>query len=46
LAALRAKWLPQSDTDDDLGLALFIEKEHWQNMEIAIANGIAKALNG
>jgi|TARA_R110002124_G_scaffold78820_2_gene210143 hypothetical protein len=46
LVALRTKWLPQSEEDDDLGTALYLENQYWENMQIAVANGIGKALNG
>lgn len=29
-----------------MGLALFLERNYWDNFEVAIANGIAKAFNG
>ncbi|WP_172449194.1 DUF6890 family protein [Bowmanella denitrificans] len=46
MLALRAKWLPHSNDDDDLGTALYLENQYWQNMAISVANGIAKAMKG
>ena len=45
--ALVDRWLPGMEpTVDNLGTAKWLEDEHWRRMEIAVANGIAKALNG
>lgn len=29
-----------------MGTAKWLEDEHWRRLEIAVANGIARALNG
>ncbi|EPB6911829.1 hypothetical protein ACRRN4_000507 [Pseudomonas aeruginosa] len=45
--ALVERWLPgAAPTADNLGTARWLEEEHWRRMEIAVANGIAKALKG
>ncbi|HBO2948544.1 MULTISPECIES: DUF6890 family protein [Pseudomonadaceae] len=45
--ALVERWLPGTPpTADAMGTAKWLEDEHWRRMEIAVANGIAKALNG
>lgn len=31
---------------ENLGTAKWLEDEHWRRMEIAVANGIAKAFQG
>ncbi|WP_371824041.1 hypothetical protein [Hahella sp. HN01] len=47
LRAYAAKWLSaQEPNEDALGLALFLERDYWSKHEIAVANGIAKALKG
>jgi len=43
---MRQKWLPKSDKDEDLGIALYLENDFWENMRDVVASGIAKALNG
>ncbi|WP_268799068.1 DUF6890 family protein [Pseudomonas huanghezhanensis] len=45
--ALVDRWLPGSEpTAHNLGTAKYLEDEHWKRMEIAVSNGIAKALKG
>jgi len=45
--ALAQHWLPGAEpTAETLGTARWLEEEHWRRMEIAVANGIARALNG
>ncbi|WP_374755451.1 DUF6890 family protein [Pseudomonas putida] len=45
--ALAERWLPGTPpTAEVMGTAKWLEDEHWRRMEIAIANGIAKAFNG
>lgn len=45
--ALTMHWLPGADFSiENMGTAKFLEDEHWRRMEIAVANGIATALNG
>ncbi|MDG9666725.1 hypothetical protein ONV78_03180 [Hahella sp. CR1] len=47
MRAYAAKWLSaQEPSEDALGLALFLERDYWSKHEIAVANGIAKALKG
>lgn len=42
----RRKWLPsESDSDANLARAVWLEKNHWENMAIATANGVAKAFS-
>lgn len=44
LLALAERWLPGRPADTDtLGTALWLERDYWQKMEIAVANGIARA---
>lgn len=44
---MTTRWLPGTEpTIENLGLAKWLEDEHWRRMEIAVANGIAHALNG
>ena len=33
-------------TEETLGAALWLEKRYWQQMEIAVANGISLAFGG
>ena len=45
--ALVARWLPgEAPTADNMGTAKWLEDQHWQRMEIAVANGIARAFKG
>jgi hypothetical protein len=37
---------PRDYTEDSLGAALWLEKRHWKEMEIAVANGIIRAFEG
>jgi hypothetical protein len=47
LVALTARWLPgEPPTVENMGTAKWLEDEHWKRMEYAVANGIARALNG
>lgn len=47
LMALVSRWLPgEAPTPEVMGAAKWLEDNHWSRMEIAIANGIAHALNG
>ncbi|WP_420821520.1 DUF6890 family protein [Pseudomaricurvus alkylphenolicus] len=40
------KHLPGREyNEENMGLALFLERRHWQSMEAAITNGIAKAFS-
>ena len=45
--ALTHRWLPGAEpTIENMGTAKWLEDENWKRMEIAVANGIAFALNG
>jgi hypothetical protein len=47
LVALTNRWLPGAETTlEAMGTAKWLEDEYWRRMEIAVANGIAFALNG
>ncbi|MGV6475020.1 DUF6890 family protein [Azotobacter vinelandii] len=47
MLALAERWLPgAAPTAQTLGTAKWLEDEHWRRLEIAVANGIARALNG
>lgn len=44
LLALAARWFPARPTDvETLGTALWLERDYWRKMEVAVANGIARA---
>ncbi len=43
----RRKWLPgESDSEENLARAIWLETKYWQNMQSAMANGVAKAFSG
>jgi len=45
--ALTNRWLPGAEpTPEVMGTAKWLEDEFWRRTEIAVANGIALALNG
>ncbi|MGY3895463.1 DUF6890 family protein [Aeromonas enterica] len=45
--ALRRQYLPgEPDDTDSLARALWLDKHHFDNQVIAVANGIATAFNG
>ncbi|WP_418720386.1 DUF6890 family protein [Bilophila wadsworthia] len=45
--ALSHKWFPARDVDQDsMAEAVFLEADYWEKMQIAVANGIAKAFRG
>ncbi|EQM70878.1 hypothetical protein QYE80_16575 [Pseudomonas tohonis] len=47
MLALTERWLPGAlPTADNMGTAKWLEDEYWRRMQIAVANGIAMALNG
>jgi hypothetical protein len=47
MLAWRRKWLPQAEDDaGSLGMALWLEKQHWQGMEAAVTRAIGKAFSG
>ncbi|WP_392394949.1 DUF6890 family protein [Yokenella regensburgei] len=44
---LRRHYLPQGDDSvDDIAAAIWLDNRHWENMHIAIANGISTAFKG
>ena len=44
ILALSARWLPGRAPDvETMGAALWLERDYWQKMEVAITNGIARA---
>ena len=45
LETLAAKWLPHEPNDhaETLGAALWLERQYWERMQVAVANGIALA---
>ncbi|WP_373690884.1 hypothetical protein [Endozoicomonas sp. SESOKO4] len=44
---LSRKWFPDRVPDArSMGEALYLEKDHWEKMAQAVANGIGKALKG
>ncbi|WP_407718995.1 DUF6890 family protein [Klebsiella aerogenes] len=44
---LRRHYLPQgNDSIDDIAAAIWLDNRHWENMHIAIANGISTAFKG
>ncbi|WP_370737959.1 MULTISPECIES: DUF6890 family protein [Photobacterium] len=46
MLAWRRKWLPsENDSEANLARAVWLEKNHWENMAIATANGVAKAFS-
>ncbi|WP_168772522.1 hypothetical protein [Pseudomonas sp. A-1] len=47
MLALAERWLPGAEPSaENMGTAKWLEDEHWRRLEIAVANGIARALNG
>ncbi|WP_162874424.1 DUF6890 family protein [Pseudomonas viridiflava] len=47
MLALTNRWLPGTEpTIENMGIAKWLEDEHWRRMDIAVADGIAHALNG
>ncbi|WP_414970530.1 DUF6890 family protein [Serratia marcescens] len=47
LLTLRRRYLPgEPDDDESLARALWLDNLYWQNMAIAVNNGIAKAFKG
>ncbi|MCR9546925.1 hypothetical protein NB531_10250 [Vibrio antiquarius] len=42
----RRKWLPgEADSEENLARAIWLERQYWENMEAATANGVAKAFS-
>lgn len=47
MAVLARKWLPGEPlTARTMGRALWIEKDYWEKMSVAVCNGIARAFKG
>jgi hypothetical protein len=47
LVALSRKWFPGRAVDAEaMAEALWLERDHWEKMAVAVCNGIAKAFNG
>ena len=47
MLALARRWFPHREpSEESMGEALWLEKDHWEKMTIAVANGIAKAFKG
>ncbi|WP_412070805.1 MULTISPECIES: DUF6890 family protein [Pseudomonas] len=47
MLALSGRWFPgEAPTPEVMGTAKWLEDEYWHRMGIAVANGIAQALNG
>lgn len=46
MLAWRRKWLPgEQDTEANLARAVWLERQYWENMQAATANGVAKAFS-
>ena len=47
MVALSFRWFPQRElSEESMGEALWLEKDYWEKMSLAVANGIAKAFRG
>ena len=47
MAALVHKWFPGQPIDEQsMGEAVFLERDYWEKMQTAVANGIGKAFGG
>ncbi|EHR1162066.1 hypothetical protein KS876_001067 [Vibrio parahaemolyticus] len=47
MLAWRRKWLPsEPDTEANLARAVWLERQYWENMQAATANGVAQAFGG
>jgi hypothetical protein len=47
MAVLSRKWFPGREPDAQaMGEALYLEKDYWEKMSVAVANGIGKAFKG
>ena len=47
MVALSFRWFPQRDlSKESMGEALWLDKDYWEKMSVAVANGIAKAFRG
>ncbi|EPM9221705.1 DUF6890 family protein [Salmonella enterica subsp. enterica serovar Newport] len=44
---MRRYYLPDGeDSPEDIAAALWLDNRHWENMSIAVNNGIARAFKG
>lgn len=47
LVALSRRWFPGRAVDAEaMSEALWLERDHWEKMTVAVCNGIAKAFRG
>ncbi|HCE5112906.1 TPA: hypothetical protein NKO82_004554 [Vibrio parahaemolyticus] len=47
MLAWRRKWLPsETDSEENLARAIWLEQQYWEKMQVATANGVAKAFSG
>ncbi len=47
MVALSFRWFPQRElSEESMGEALWLDKDYWEKMSVAVANGIAKAFRG
>ena len=47
MVALSRRWFPlREPSEESMGEALWLEKDSWEKMSVAVANGIAKAFRG
>ena len=47
MVALSLRWFPGRNlSEESMGEALWLEKDYWEKMSMAVANGIAKAFRG
>ncbi|WP_439652937.1 DUF6890 family protein [Providencia manganoxydans] len=44
---MKQRYLPHlPDTEENIASAIWLDNHHWENMRIAVANGIALAFKG
>ncbi|EHL3384139.1 DUF6890 family protein [Escherichia coli] len=47
MMALRRHWLPdEEDSPDAIATAIWLDNHYWENMSIAVNNGIIRAFKG
>ena len=47
MLARARRWFPlREPSEESMGEALWLEKDSWEKMSMAVANGIAKAFRG
>lgn len=47
LVVLSLRWFPGRAVDgESMAEALFLERDYWEKMSVAVANGIARAFKG